>query len=299
MWQDGPHPTTMLGRKQAGSGKPITSAPKCPGAEVTIRETGEDTAPSRLMGGTPIAIARILGVQVPAIIDCGSQVTILSEQFYEENFGKTELKDCMLTISAANSLPIPYLGYFEADINIDGITVSKRGILVSKNSSKRAPCILGTNVLEHVPKYANVLKIPKKTPEEKRKTGFARVIQTVEIPADSYIDVSATGPSRASEMAVVEPLHVPLPGNVKLAPVLIKGSRFAVRILNLSNKPVTLPKNTQCITDLPATNLHRNAHGRWQTRNRISNSARHSKHHQSRRISRHRPAISNCPSDAT
>ena len=86
-----------------------------------------------------------------ALIDSGSQFTTISKRAFRELFGEdqdisTDMQGS-LRIRAASGLAVPYTGYFEANIRIGDLTVKGRGVLVVKEESKRAPCIVGMNVL--------------------------------------------------------------------------------------------------------------------------------------------------------
>lgn len=95
-------------------------------------------------------------IPVRCLLDTGSNVSTITESFFEQHFRPT-LKTCeWLALSAANGLGIPYLGYFEKDVRALGKTVKGRGILVVRDpldaatlQRKRAvPCILGMNVIK-------------------------------------------------------------------------------------------------------------------------------------------------------
>ena len=67
-----------------------------------------------------------------------------------------------LTLTAANGLEIPYVGYFELDVQALGITVPRRGVLVVKDPpdtvvrerKRLVPGVLGMNVMSQLrPKW--------------------------------------------------------------------------------------------------------------------------------------------------
>lgn len=59
----------------------------------------------------------------------------------------------MLTLRGAYGLEIPYLGYVELDVHVEGVKVPKCRELILKDTAatvqqrKRRPGVLGTNVL--------------------------------------------------------------------------------------------------------------------------------------------------------
>ena len=116
------------------------------------------------MGNCPIANVKLGGVLVPCLLDSGSEVSTVIESFFNENFhskGKNLLSTSgWSTLTAANGLHIPYIGYFELDVETLGITIPKRGILVVKDSEdpvtrqrkQEVPGLLGMNVIGQVRK---------------------------------------------------------------------------------------------------------------------------------------------------
>lgn len=111
-------------------------------------------APDHLVGHSPIVVARIVGQEVPCLIDTGSQVSLLKESRFKQLFGAkgTQLQDpsAWLALTAANGKSIPYVGCLEASINIGGLTVPDCGIIVVRDHClTRSPCLLGMNVLRH------------------------------------------------------------------------------------------------------------------------------------------------------
>ena len=60
------------------------------------------------------------GVKVEGLWDTGSQVTIMSEACFRENFCEDRLvhNNQFVKLVAANGLNIPYTGYFVADIHV-------------------------------------------------------------------------------------------------------------------------------------------------------------------------------------
>ncbi len=56
-----------------------------------------------------------------------------------------------MRLSAANGLAIPYVGYFELDVQLGGKVVAKRGVLVvgdPPHSVLLVPGVLGMNIIK-------------------------------------------------------------------------------------------------------------------------------------------------------
>lgn len=80
-------------------------------------------------------------------------------EFFNENYrskGKTLLSSSgSLTLTAANGLNLPYVGYFELDVEALRVTIPKLGILVVEDSvddvtrqrKQEVPGLLGMNVI--------------------------------------------------------------------------------------------------------------------------------------------------------
>ena len=77
------------------------------------------------------------GVYVRCLLDSGSQVSTITESFFNKRFRprRSELLDTnqWLTLTAANGLGIPYIGYLELDFEAKGVTIPKRSILVLRD----------------------------------------------------------------------------------------------------------------------------------------------------------------------
>ena len=96
-----------------------------------VKVPSRDDVFIRAVGKCPIANVKLGGVLVPCLLDSGFEVSTITESFFNENVrskGKNLLSiSGWLTLTAANELNIPYIGYFELDVEILGITIPKRG----------------------------------------------------------------------------------------------------------------------------------------------------------------------------
>ena len=120
--------------------------------------SAQDKNLSDLVGDSPVATMKIGGEAVQALVDTGSQVTMMSEGTFKRLYGtKKVLHNAAMFVKviAANGMPIPFLGYFEADVEVLGKVVKNKGILVRRdeglcNPDSRPDVILGMNVLREV-----------------------------------------------------------------------------------------------------------------------------------------------------
>ena len=108
----------------------------------------------RLMGEANESDVVISGVNTKALIDSGSMVTTMSEEFLESLNPKPELRDLTdfkISLIAANGSSFPYIGYVEVNISIpflgrDNVTVPTLVVPTTPYNS-HVPVIIGTNVI--------------------------------------------------------------------------------------------------------------------------------------------------------
>ncbi|KAL7837443.1 hypothetical protein SRHO_G00271540 [Serrasalmus rhombeus] len=110
-------------------------------------------SPQPAMAGVcPLVDVKVDGVDVKCLVDTGSQVTMFAESLCKELFQDKELggseKIPWLTLSAANGLDIPYIGYMVVNFQVGGVEVPERGVIVAKDSCLGANrALLGMNVI--------------------------------------------------------------------------------------------------------------------------------------------------------
>ena len=87
----------------------------------------------KTVGKCPVVTVRLVGVDLPCLLDSGSEVSTITEEFFNDHFrpqGKTLLPTGhWLNLTAANGLAIPYVGYLELDVEALGVMIPRRGIL--------------------------------------------------------------------------------------------------------------------------------------------------------------------------
>ena len=212
-------------------------------------EGAEEDSVQRMIGESPRTIVKIAGKEATALIDTGSQVTMIPESTFNRLFGPTEqllqpLRN-QLKITAANGLEVPYKGYFEADIEVWGSMVKDRGILVREDSAtgshQENPIILGMNVLRELG-----IGIAQNTTIIQ---GIARVAgkDSIFIPPRASVSVRATGVgNRKKNQQIREVLVEPLASGCEkglLVPSTlsrVEGNNFWVQVINIMEEGVTL-----------------------------------------------------------
>ena len=205
------------------------------------------------------------GVLVPCLIDTGSMVSTMTESFFLQNFkpwGQDRLRSChWLQLSAANGLPIPYVGYLELDVELCGKSVPQCGVLIVKDPpttlTSQAPGVLGMNVLvrryrelfgQHgsaLFKTQSVLQAPSPVLEalqqchraemQPRVVGLGKVKvrgkRACRIPGGTMKLVAATCTEQVSPTSVLfEPLESGLPAGLLASPALLRVTRGTVYV---------------------------------------------------------------------
>ena len=108
-------------------------------------------------------VVEINGNPIRCLLDTGSEVSTVSENFYRKFLSSSELSDTtkFLKLSAANKLQIPYIGYIEVKVNINGSHFEKVGMLVESVSNKddSIQAVFGCNILNCVRNFAKRSKL--------------------------------------------------------------------------------------------------------------------------------------------
>ncbi|KAI7789405.1 hypothetical protein IRJ41_007459 [Triplophysa rosa] len=230
------------------------------------------TVVQRLIGKCPTVTVQIWGVPV-------------SFFFFFQHFQQLApdvLKKCgWLQLKAANGLDIPYVGYFETDVNVLGRILSKQGILVVKDAENVAskkkelvPGLLGMNIIgqcynilfeEH---GAALFSVPQvKFAESGWKDALLQCQRTndpswsgfighvrvkakhpVQIPAGTMRLVTADCPNSVlNVVTLLEPLSGDcsggLPAGILISPALLQSSQntICVPVVNVTTETVYLP----------------------------------------------------------
>lgn len=95
------------------------------------------------VGQCPEVDVQIGGVPLRCILDTGSNVSTLTESFFRNHLHKGDNDmHCTakwLKLTAANKMPLPYLGYVQLDVEAMGITIPKCGFLIIKDDENEEP----------------------------------------------------------------------------------------------------------------------------------------------------------------
>lgn len=219
------------------------------------------------------------GVCVPCLVDTGSMVSTITQSFFEQHFepwGQEKLRSCnWLTLSAANGLAIPYVGYFELDVQLCGKVIARRGVLVVRDPPGKVPPVpgvLGMNIIkecywelfvQHGPALFNlpsVLQAPVFIQQALQKCHEVQVSappdcsgrvkvkggRVCRVLGGSMKVVTATCSQHFLEDALFEPLSTGLPAGLLASPALVRVNRGVVHIpiVNVGSQDVVLYPRT-------------------------------------------------------
>ena len=229
----------------------------------------------KAVGECPVATVRLGGIDVSCLLDSGSEVSTITEEFFNEHFrpqGKTLLPTGdWLRLTAANGLEIPYVGYLELDVEALGVMIPQRGILVVKSPAsqearqrkKKNPGLIGMNIITQLHEpfkngkaetssgWSKVLRITSNT-QSISVRGFAKVAgkSQIRVPAGSVSVLRINGwqgPQTSTTAALVEPLHGQVPGNLVVINTLthVNNGQLHVRVANITDGDVWLQAHTR------------------------------------------------------
>lgn len=110
------------------------------------------------------------GIQVCCLLDSGSQVSSITESFFNRHFlpRGSNLLDTnkWLTLTTANGLEIPYIGHLEVDCEAQGVTILQRDIVVARDPpdlqsglrKEAVPGLIGINTIQEITQETSTLQ---------------------------------------------------------------------------------------------------------------------------------------------
>lgn len=127
---------------------------------VTINEhrtVNNRKLPRGLIGSKSTANVNVNGIQCNALLDTGSQVTTVSQSFYDSHLSDCQLHPVsdMLEVEGANGQAVPYLGYIQLHVKFPEEFIASQPevqtlalIVPDTRSSSSMPVLIGTNTLD-------------------------------------------------------------------------------------------------------------------------------------------------------
>lgn len=208
---------------------------------------------------------QIGGIPLKCVIDTGSNVSTMTESFFRNHLkGGDEDINCTakwLKLTAANKLPLPYLGYVELDIQVMGVTIPECGFLVvgdndTNETDTSPPGIIAMNIVKRYRELGvrefdtalgeglgsvwekAFLRIQEAEPVGRMFVARAAGQRKVHVPAFSIATVYARGFRRQFDRnttMLLEPGNTPLPSGLERDPFEVKFQRIST-----NNEEVTI-----------------------------------------------------------
>lgn len=120
-----------------------------------------------MVGRSPVIEVEMSGVKFSCLVDTGSEVTTITEKFFNSHFKNAKLSNTagLIKIFTANGTTLPCLGYFLTNVKIADNFFEDIPVLVVKNpidglssrNKNAIPGLLGCNILKHIFDRQNVL----------------------------------------------------------------------------------------------------------------------------------------------
>lgn len=236
--------------------------------------------PKRLIGAKCTAQINIAGIKCNCLLDTGSQVTTISQSFYDKNLSDQHIHSLnnspLLEVESANGQSVPYLGYVEVTITFPkdfvgvDIEVPTLALIVPDLSPNSQPSVLvGTNTLDELYKdfsalqtcyfspsfgYKQVLKVLQLRQEQNTEGNVGLVLmpskQPLMIPAgqSTVICGKATVREPNSDKWVIaeHPSVSPLPGGL-----IVKTCIVALGEKCRCHLPVVVSNTTAHVVTIP------------------------------------------------
>ena len=220
--------------------------------------------PDKLLAEVDVAEILVEGVECRGLIDTGSMVSTISQQFYDDNLTSCPLHplDSLLKIECADGEYLPYSGYIEVEITMDPempeVSECFPLLVVPKTAyNEEVPVLLGMNVLRPLmekcrekfgPRYLQkkVTATPwwlafRTTTQQDRqcnrfdgRVGMVKcaTVETVRIPANGRVNIPSTV---TDEVSFTDPFVMFQPTEKTSLPEAIEVTQAAMSRATLKN----------------------------------------------------------------
>lgn len=244
--------------------------------------TDQDSDLEALVGPSLESDVFVEGVSARCLIDSGSQVSIMSETFYNNNFSYVPMEEltCLRVVGAGGSA-VPYLGFVRVNVrlpeDVTGVNESVDVLMLvcrDTDYSQKVPIIIGTNTLRHLaelckrivgPYFASTMPVCPTvafmyndlSAENDGKVGSAKVrVSQISVPAGETVEVKCCArvniPSTRDSVLIQEPIGTSLPEGLKVVGCRAASDCLAnvkVVVVNESDHVIQLRKN-QVVADI-------------------------------------------------
>ena len=225
---------------------------------------------TKTVGHCPTVTICIGGKEVTCLLDTGSMVTTVTEDFFRKNLqDKCDMMNSSFyCLKAANGIDLPYIGFISTDITVGDEMITDVGIFVTKTPSdagtkrrrENIPGLLGMNVLQKSSDIAGLfgrscLAVDRVKAEIAKKTfSRAKFVRSADdrtlLPANSVTTVMTNGgPTSSDDPVMIQHLvyNEHLPRGVMVVDTLTckKNGLYPVHVANLGQADVWLNKGVR------------------------------------------------------
>ncbi len=109
----------------------------------------ESRATEAFIGNCPTITVKIEGVELFGLLDTGSQVTLMQQSLFKQHFPQIncDRAPVFFKLRAANGLELPCMSYAVLDMEVEGVTIPGRGVVIAKDEHCTHPLVIGMNVV--------------------------------------------------------------------------------------------------------------------------------------------------------
>ena len=240
------------------------------GEQPVIPSQDSDNAP--LVGPLNETCVRIEGRDTLGLIDTGSQVSCVSETFFNTHLKHLQIFPLasILQVEGIDGSYLPYTGYIEAEITFPGHVLGNVKtmtclLLVTKdtNYNKHCPVLLGTNVIlaclelnkgysGNIPRAWRVAfqSVVKNVKASALVESPVQVLECTGVPAHSSVVVVGSVGCQVEDTSPVLIESAPestVPGGLLVTPAIYSCSEIKeeipIHVVNTSDKDVVIPAN--------------------------------------------------------
>ena len=221
--------------------------------EESPKETSGKKDKCDLVGNSNILKIKVGGKDCEALIDTGSMITTVGEDFYQKELHHIEVKDLatLLEIEGAGGQSVPYIGMVEVELEIPGAEKLCAPVLVvpATKFNNSVPVIVGTNVLRALQNGNGATQSESQIAKslEAMVTDEEIAVYTcnevVVDPGSSIVISGRVGNVRRFEEGCIEP-SASLPGGIIMPATVasVQDSKVTVCMMNISSKAVQIPR---------------------------------------------------------
>lgn len=224
---------------------------------------GSDNLFSRLVGHANESTITFCGLETEALIDSGSMVTTVSEDFLKSIYPQPNLKnldDLGLSLQGPDGRGLPYIGYIEAwmDVKFHSSTIYIPVLVVpSTQYNMKVPVIIGTNAIRIARDQCSQTEVPQEWKDAflSLQNGFVGIVKSTnkkEIEIKPMETLTLSGfcrKNRNVETAVTESTDK-ASSKLGVCPRVVsltasrRTQRIPVRIFNISAKTISIRPQT-------------------------------------------------------